>query len=222
MPAEKGGKKDIPIRNKLNLTFSEDDLLEAELVKENGYHLVAHPLRNLGSINSTHSFTALAIAEFDLRHVFTEEMEDAAAAASLPELGKREDLRAIPLVTIDGEDAKDFDDAVFAEPAPENCWRIIVAIADVSTYVQSGDILDKEARQRGNSVYLPGTVVPMLPEALSNGLCSLRPHEDRACLAVEMIIDSAETSSHINFFRHYQVICPPDLHTGSTGHRRQP
>ena len=201
VPAEKGGKKNIPIKNKLNLTFSEDDLLEAELIKENGYHLVAHPLRNLGSINSTHSFTALAIAEFDLRHVFTEEMEEAAAAASLPELSKREDLRAIPLVTIDGDDAKDFDDAVFAEPAPENCWRIIVAIADVSTYVQSGDILDKEARQRGNSVYLPGTVVPMLPEALSNGLCSLRPHEDRACLAVEMIIDSAGNKQSHKFFQ---------------------
>ena len=81
-------------------------------------------------------------------------MKEAAAAASLPELGNREDLRTIPLVTIDGEDAKDFDDAVFAEPAPENCWRIIVAIADVSTYVQSGDILDNEsqtARQFGIS-----------------------------------------------------------------------
>ena len=201
VPAEKGGKRDIPIRNKTNLTFTEDDLLEAELVKENGYHLVAHPLRNLGSINSLDAFTALAIAEFDLRHVFTEEMEDAAAAASLPELGKREDLRAIPLVTIDGEDAKDFDDAVFAEPAPENCWRIIVAIADVSTYVRSGDILDKEARQRGNSVYLPGTVIPMLPEALSNGLCSLRPHEDRACLAVEIIIDSEGNKKSHEFFQ---------------------
>ena len=201
VPAEKGRKMHIPIEKKTNLMFSDGDLLEVELVKENGYHLAAHPLRNLGSINSLDAFTALAIAEFDLRHVFSEEIEEEAAAASLPELGKREDLRTLPLVTIDGEDAKDFDDAVFAEPAPENCWRIIVAIADVSTYVQSGDILDEEAKQRGNSVYLPGTVVPMLPEALSNGLCSLRPKEDRACLAVEITIDSAETSSHINFFQ---------------------
>ncbi|MBL82059.1 MAG: ribonuclease R [Rhodospirillaceae bacterium] len=201
LQAEKGGKRNIPIRNKTNLTFSEDDLLEAELVKENGYHLVAHPLRNLGSINSPDAFTTLAIAEFDLRHIFTKEMNDAAAAVSLPELGKRKDLRATPLVTIDGEDAKDFDDAVFAEPAPENCWRIIVAIADVSTYVQSGDILDHEARKRGNSVYLPGTVIPMLPEALSNGLCSLRPNEDRACLAVEIIIDSSGNKLSHKFFQ---------------------
>lgn len=201
VPAEKGGKKDIPITNKTNLTFSENDLLEAELVKENGYHLVAHPLRNLGSISSPDAFIALAIAEFDLRHVFTKEMNDTAIAAVLPELDKREDLRAIPLVTIDGEDAKDFDDAVFAEPAPDNCWRIIVAIADVSTYVLSGDILDNEARQRGNSVYLPGTVIPMLPEALSNGLCSLRPHEDRACLAVEIIVDSAGNKQSHRFFQ---------------------
>ena len=199
--AEKGGKRDIPIRNKTNLTFSEDDLLEAELVKENGYQLVAHPVRNLGSINSPDAFAGLAIAEFDLRYVFNEEMKDAAAAASLPELGKREDLRDVPFVTIDGEDAKDFDDAVFAEPAPENCWRIIVAIADVSTYVQSGSILDQEARQRGNSIYLPGTVIPMLPESLSNGLCSLHPHEDRACLAVEMIIDSVGNKKSHKFFQ---------------------
>ncbi len=201
VPAEKGDKRDIPIRNKANLAFSEDDILEAELVKENGHHLVAHPLRNLGSVSSPDTFTALAIAEFDLRHVFTEEMKDTAAAASLPELNKREDLRTIPLITIDGEDAKDFDDAVFAEPAPENCWRIIVAIADVSTYVLSGDVLDNEARQRGNSVYLPGTVIPMLPEALSNGLCSLRPHEDRACLAVEIIVDSSGNKQSHRFFQ---------------------
>ena len=86
VPAEKGDKRDIPIRNKANLAFSEDDILEAELVKENGHHLVAHPLRNLGSVSSPDTFTALAIAEFDLRHVFTEEMKDTAAAASLPEL----------------------------------------------------------------------------------------------------------------------------------------
>jgi ribonuclease R len=201
VPAEKGGKKDIPITNKTNLKFSEDDLLKAELVKENEYQLVAHPLRNLGSIKSPDALTALAVAEFDLRHVFTEEMKDAAKAASVPKLGKREDLRALPLVTIDGEDAKDFDDAIFAEPIPKNCWRIIVAIADVSTYVQTDDILDREARQRGNSVYLPGTVIPMLPDTLSNNLCSLLPHEDRACLAVEIIIDSAGNKQSHKFFQ---------------------
>ena len=108
-------------------------------------------------------------------------------------LGKREDLRAIPLVTIDGEDARDFDDAVWAEPdpAPENQGghRLLVAIADVAHYVRPNDALDREARLRGNSVYFPDRVIPMLPEALSNELCSLRPDEERACLAVWITID---------------------------------
>ena len=108
-------------------------------------------------------------------------------------LGQREDLRAIPLVTIDGEDARDFDDAVWAEadPAADNPGghRLLVAIADVAHYVRANDALDREARHRGNSVYLPDRVIPMLPEALSNDLCSLRPDEDRACFAVWITID---------------------------------
>lgn len=200
-PAEKGGKRDVPLRDNGTVPFSDHDLLEAELVKEGGYRLVAHPIRNLGPLENPATFTALAIAEFGLRHVFTEQMLAAADTAVLPALGQRVDLRPLPLVTIDGEDAKDFDDAVFAEPADDNNWRLIVAIADVSTYVQSGDVLDKEAKLRGNSVYLPGTVIPMLPEALSNGLCSLRPDEDRACLAVEIIIDSQGKKLSHHFFQ---------------------
>ncbi len=200
-PAEKGGKRDVPLKDTATLSFSEHDLLEAELIKEGGYRLVARPIRNLGSTDNPATFTALAIAEFGLRHVFTEDMLRAADSAILPELGQRTDLRALPLVTIDGEDAKDFDDAVFAEPAADNRWRLIVAIADVSTYVHSGDSLDLEAQQRGNSVYLPGTVIPMLPEALSNGLCSLRPDEDRACLAVEILIDDEGKKISHNFFQ---------------------
>jgi ribonuclease R len=100
----------------------------------------------------------------------------------------REDLRAESLVTIDGEDARDFDDAVFAEP-DGNGFRLIVAIADVAWYVRPGSALDRAARARGNSVYFPDRVVPMLPEALSNGWCSLLPKEDRGCLFVEMRID---------------------------------
>ena len=100
----------------------------------------------------------------------------------------RWDLRALPLVTIDGEDARDFDDAVYCAPT-EKGWRLIVAIADVAHYVRPGSALDAEARRRGTSVYFPGRVLPMLPEALSNGLCSLRPDEDRLCVACEMSID---------------------------------
>jgi len=124
-----------------------------------------------------------------------------AETASLPGSAGRIDIRDMPLVTIDGEDAKDFDDAVFAEPADDGGWRLIVAIADVAYYVEENSALDKEARRRGNSVYLPGTVIPMLPEALSNGLCSLRPDEDRACLAVEIFIDAEGRKYQHKFFR---------------------
>ena len=102
----------------------------------------------------------------------------------------RIDLRGIPLVTIDGEDARDFDDAVFAEYSGR-AWRLIVAIADVSYYVKPGTALDREAYARGNSVYFPQHVVPMLPEALSNGLCSINPLVDRLCVACEMQIDDS-------------------------------
>ena len=99
----------------------------------------------------------------------------------------REDLRPLPLVTIDGADARDFDDAVHCVPTPTG-WRLTVAIADVSSYVTPGSALDQDAQARGTSVYFPEHVVPMLPEGLSNGLCSLRPGEDRLCLACEMLI----------------------------------
>ncbi len=123
---------------------------------------------------------------------FDEKTLAEAAAAKPVGLGKRRDLRHFDLVTIDGEDARDFDDAVWAGPdeAPDNRGghRLLVAIADVAHYVRPGSALDREAQERGNSVYFPDRVIPMLPEALSNDLCSLRPHEDRACLAVEMRI----------------------------------
>ena len=100
----------------------------------------------------------------------------------------RVDLTSLPLVTIDGADAQDFDDAVYCEAIPSG-WRLLVAIADVSTYVAAGTALDEEARRRGNSVYFPGRVIPMLPEVLSNELCSLKPGVDRLCLACEMFIN---------------------------------
>ena len=103
----------------------------------------------------------------------------------------RTDLRDVDLVTIDGADARDFDDAVFAEPDPDHPdgWHLIVAIADVSWYVRPGDALDRSAYDRGNSVYFPDRVVPMLPHELSTGWCSLNPKEDRPCLIAHMWID---------------------------------
>ena len=132
--------------------------------------------------------------------------EDATAeAAALPaevraiDVEGREDLRGLAFVTIDGEDARDFDDAVYCERTARG-WRVVVAIADVSAYIQPGSALDGEARLRGNSVYFPDRVIPMLPESISNGLCSLRPHEDRLCLGCELIVTRSGRVHRSRFF----------------------
>lgn len=117
------------------------------------------------------------------------------------ELEGRRDLRNLPFVTIDGEDAKDFDDAVYCYQKPKGGFQLYVAIADVSHYVVANSSLDKEAARRGNSVYFPGKVVPMLPEALSNGICSLNPHVDRLAMIVEMSITAEGKISRSQFFR---------------------
>ncbi len=110
----------------------------------------------------------------------------------------RLDLRALPLVTIDGEDARDFDDAVFCEPR-ENGWKLTVAIADVAHYVAIGSSLDEEAYERATSVYFPGRVVPMLPEAISNGLCSINPDVDRLCMVCEMFVNKQGEIENYDF-----------------------
>ena len=132
--------------------------------------------------------------------------EDAVSeAAALParvrctDLQGREDLRGLAFVTIDGEDARDFDDALWCERTAGG-WRVVVAIADVSAYVHPGTALDEEARLRGNSVYFPDRVIPMLPESISNGLCSLRPHEDRLCLGCELIVTESGRIHRSRFF----------------------
>ena len=112
----------------------------------------------------------------------------------------RVDLREVPFVTIDGEDARDFDDAVYCETKKNGGWRLYVAIADVSHYVRPGSALDKEAHNRGTSVYFPGTVIPMLPEVLSNGLCSLNPEVDRLAIVCEMTISSKGKISGYKFY----------------------
>ena len=113
-------------------------------------------------------------------------------SSEVPEEAKegRIDLREMPLLTIDGEDSMDFDDAVYCEPGADGRWRLVVAIADVSHYVEAGSALDAEARERGNSCYFPGRVLPMLPEELSNGLCSINPDVDRLCMVCDMDIDA--------------------------------
>ena len=123
-------------------------------------------------------------------HFPDDAVEDAKAAEAVPLKG-RVDYRDVPLVTIDGADARDFDDAVWAERLPEGAgFRILVAIADVAHYVRPQSPLDQEAKKRGNSCYFPDRVIPMLPENLSNGWCSLVPHEDRGCLVADMTINA--------------------------------
>ncbi|MET2973033.1 ribonuclease R [Vibrio harveyi] len=123
----------------------------------------------------------------------------------VPEEAKegRVDLRDLPLVTIDGEDARDFDDAVYCEKKKSGGWRLWVAIADVSYYVRTDSALDKEAINRGNSVYFPSQVVPMLPEVLSNGLCSLNPQVDRLCMVCEMTISD---TGKLSGYKHYEAV----------------
>ncbi|HEY8614067.1 MAG TPA: ribonuclease R [Roseomonas sp.] len=148
----------------------------------------ARIVERLGRMDDPRAISRLCIAAHRIPDEFPEDVLRAAERAQPVPLGTRDDLRDVPLVTIDGEDARDFDDAVFAEPDGDG-WRIIVAIADVAHYVRPDAPLDREAQKRGNSVYFPDHVVPMLPEALSNGLCSLKPEEDRGCLYVEMRFD---------------------------------
>ncbi|HJU20647.1 MAG TPA: VacB/RNase II family 3'-5' exoribonuclease, partial [Stellaceae bacterium] len=160
-------------------------------------------VERLGPAADPRSVSALAIASHDIPTEFPAAAVAEAAAAQPVGLDARTDLRAVPLVTIDGNDARDFDDAVWAEPDPElrGGWHILVAIADVAWYVRPGSALDQEARRRGNSVYFPDRVVPMLPEALSNELCSLKPGADRACLAVHLWIDAAGRKRRHRFER---------------------
>ncbi len=149
----------------------------------------------------------IAIHNFSIPNAWSpaleKEVEGISSEVLEADKGLRVDLRDLPLVTIDGEDARDFDDAVYCQPASRNGWTLYVAIADVSHYVKPGSELDLEAYQRGNSVYFPGQVVPMLPEKLSNGLCSLQPAVDRLCMVCEMRIDA---SGKVMRFRFYEGI----------------
>ena len=142
----------------------------------------------LGDPFAPRSFSLIAIHKHGLRHEFAQAAIDEAHRVSTQPLGEREDLTHLPIVAIDPEDARDHDDAIWAEPAGEGGWNAIVAIADVSFYVRPGSELDREARARGNSVYFPDRVVPMLPEELSADICSLKEGEDRAAMACHLEI----------------------------------
>ena len=151
----------------------------------------ARVLERLGRLGDARSVSLIAIHTHDIPQQFSAAALDEAAGAHAIRLGSRTDLRTLGLLTIDGADARDLDDAVYAEPYADSPggFRLVIAIADVAHYVRPGSALDDAGRTRGNSVYFPDRVVPMLPEALSNGWCSLHPDEDRLCLFADIRID---------------------------------
>ena len=169
----------------------------------------------LGEIDDPGMEIEIAVRKYEVPHRFSP--ETLAQAASLPDKIRasdrkhRIDLTDMPLVTIDGEDARDFDDAVYCEPArigrakADNGWRLIVAIADVSHYVKPGEALDTDAYERATSVYFPRRVIPMLPERISNGLCSLNPNEDRLAMVCDMLVTAQGEVHAYQFFP--AVIC---------------
>lgn len=171
------------------------DLVAAEVFESRKYGAQkARVVERLGPVGASKNLSLIAIHAHGIPHAFNDDAVAQANNSKAAPLGERVDLRKVPLITIDGEDARDFDDAVWAEADTDvsnpGGWHLLVAIADVAWYVRPGDPLDRAAYERGNSVYFPDRVVPMFPEGLSNGWCSLKPLEDRPCLAAHMWINA--------------------------------
>ena len=197
-PTDKKVKQDYFVPPEFAEGISDGDLVIAETIPPTTkYPKSKNPariLQKLGNKDDPKLISLIAIHSHGIPTVFSKDTLHLSESFKEPDLsGGREDMRHIPLVTIDGADARDFDDAVFAEPDrdPANAggWHLVVAIADVSFYVRSGSALDKDAYARGNSTYFADRVVPMLPERLSNDLCSLRPQVNRATMAVHLWLD---------------------------------
>ncbi|WP_418936481.1 ribonuclease R [Neorhizobium galegae] len=184
----------------------DGDLVETEVVRSGRFGLPrARVLSIVGTIGSEKAISMIAVYSHGIPHIFPKQVMDEAEAAKPATMAQREDWRSLPLITIDPADAKDHDDAVYAEldPSPDNLDGVIVtvAIADVSWYIRTGSPLDREALKRGNSVYFPDRVVPMLPERISNDLCSLREGEDRPALAVRMVFSKEGRKAGHTFHR---------------------
>ncbi len=188
-------QKELAVEPDATKGAGEGDLVTVEVTRTGRFGLNrARILEIVGSMKSERAVSLIAILEHGIPHVFPPEVLAEAEKARQATMADRDDWRALPLVTIDPPDAKDHDDAVHAEPDPnaENPggFLVTVAIADVAAYVRPGTLLDREALKRGNSVYFPDRVVPMLPERISNDLCSLREGEDRPALAVRMVFSA--------------------------------
>ncbi|MGG7055296.1 ribonuclease R [Nitrosomonas sp. ANs5] len=191
IPEDKRINQEILIPKEGAMQASSGQIVVVNIIQQpnNRAQPIGHIVEILGDYAAPGMEIEIALRKFDLPHQFPPEVEQ--ASAKFPkrvlkkELAKREDIRHLPLVTIDSETARDFDDAVYCQQEGKD-FRLFVAIADVSHYVPEQAALDKEAFNRGNSVYFPRRVIPMLPEVLSNGLCSLNPQVDRLCMVCEM------------------------------------
>ena len=193
VPVDKRARSEFLLAPEASMGAAPGELVWAEVQPGRPLGLKqARVAERLGPTMGPRSISLITIHDHDIPAVFPAEALAQADAAGPASLAGRVDLRAVPLVTIDGEDARDFDDAVWAEPDSDagnpGGWHLLVGIADVAHYVRPGSPLDREALKRGNSVYFPDRVVPMLPHALSNGWCSLVPGEDRPCLAAHLWI----------------------------------
>jgi len=208
-PVRKGARGELLIEEERHNGAADGELVLAELLprRRDRQHGLkpARVIERYGDVSAPGQISLIAIHEQGLPTRFSGEAEAEARAASPVALEKREDLRESPLITIDPADARDHDDAVFAEPDPDpdnpGGWHLIVAIADVAHYVRPGSALDKDSWVRGNSAYFPDRVIPMLPEALSSEMCSLKPGEDRACMALHVWIDKEGNKREHKFVR---------------------
>ena len=197
--------QDILIPYNMDMQAKPGQVVMVELTEQPSAH--AKPMGKVVEILGNYADSGMEIEIALRKHNLPYEFSPAAVklAESYPKLVQesdfkgRIDLRELPLITIDGETARDFDDAVFAEQQGKG-WRLVVAIADVSFYVKPQDALDKGAFERGNSVYFPRRVIPMLPEALSNGLCSLNPEVERLCMVCDMQVDGAGVVKQFKFY----------------------
>jgi ribonuclease R len=206
-PVDKRSKDVLLIPNAVAGELRDGDLVLASI--EKGDHRYGPKrgkiLESIGREDDPRAASIIAIHAHGLPTGFSDQVEREAEDQALPTLKGREDLREVPFITIDPADARDHDDAVYAErdtdPRNPDGWIVWVAIADVAAYVRPNSALDREARDKGNSTYFPDRVEPMLPEILSNGLCSLKQGENRACMAVRMIFDKDGKKTGHKFMR---------------------
>ena len=198
VPVDKKARYDLQVQKGDEGGAVNGELVSAEIIKDQGRGMpVARVRERLGDMEDARNISLIAIHQHGIPNAFPEKVIEESEALKVFKHAGRMDLRDVPLITIDPPDARDHDDAVWAEEQDDGSYKIIVAIADVATYVKPGSALDKEARIRGNSVYFPDRVVPMLPERISNDLCSLIEKQDRPALACFMTIDkSGRKSSH--------------------------